>query len=51
MDEMAFMQYAKEIDNAAGSNSPCIIYNSTPNGMGNQFYRKRMMTVPQKQRD
>lgn len=51
MDEMAFMQYAKEIDNAAGQASPCIIYNSTPNGMGNQFYRKRMMTVPQKQRD
>lgn len=51
MDEMAFMQYAKEINKAAGSNSPCIIYNSTPNWTGNEFYRMRLKTVPQRQRD
>jgi len=32
MDEMATMAYAHEIDMAAGSNTPCRIYNSTPNG-------------------
>jgi hypothetical protein len=32
MDEMAFMKDAHAINKAAGSNSPCLIYNSTPNG-------------------
>ena len=48
MDEMASMQYAKEIKEAAGANTPCIIYNSTPNWEGNEFYRTRKLTMPHK---
>ena len=44
MDEMASMQYAHEINLAASSNTPCRIFNSTPNGEGNEFYRMRKMT-------
>jgi len=44
MDEMAFMQYAHEINMAAGSNTPCRIFNSTPNGIGNEFYKMRKYT-------
>ena len=45
MDEMASMQYATAICKAAGHNSPCLIFNSTPNGRGNEFYRKRLLTM------
>ena len=48
MDEMATMAYAHEIDMAAGSNTPCRIYNSTPNGEWNEFYRKRKLAMPSK---
>lgn len=45
MDEMASMQYAHEINMSAGSNTPCIIYNSTPKGEWNEFYRMKQQTV------
>jgi len=45
MDEMASMQYAHEINKAAGSNTPCRIFNSTPNGEGNEFFRMRKQTM------
>lgn len=48
MDEMASMQYAHEINKAAGSNTPCRIFNSTPNGEGNEFYRMRKLTMVHK---
>jgi len=48
MDEMAFMQYATEINRSAWQASPCLIYNSTPNWMWNEFYRIRTMTMPQR---
>ena len=48
MDEMASMQYAHEINMSAGSNTPWRIFNSTPNGEGNEFYRMRKLTMTQK---
>lgn len=49
MDEMAFMQYAQQINKAAWSNTPCRIFASTPNGEGNEFYRMRKRTVKRKE--
>lgn len=48
MDEMAFMQNAQAINKAATSNTSCVIYNSTPNGEGNEFYRMRKLTMNRK---
>lgn len=48
MDEMAFMQNAQAINKAASSNTSCVIYNSTPNGEGNEFYRMRRLTMNRK---
>ena len=45
MDEMWFMENAKAIHTALGSATPSIIYNSTPNGEGNEFFRVKKTTV------
>ena len=45
MDEMAFMSNAATINSAAASATPCRIFNSTPNGQGNEFYRMRELTT------
>ena len=41
MDEMASLTYARQINMSIGSSSPCVIYNSTPKGEGNEFYEMR----------
>lgn len=41
MDEMAFMQYAQQINKSAASNTPCRIFNSTPNWEWNEFYEMK----------
>jgi len=51
MDEMAFMQHANAINKAATSNTSCVIYNSTPNGEGNEFYRMRKLTMERRAPD
>ena len=43
-DEYAHMQNATAIAKACGQATPCTIYNSTPNGEWNEYYRKRKMT-------
>ena len=43
MDEMAFMQYASQINKSAWSNTSCRIFNSTPNWEWNEFYRMKKM--------
>lgn len=43
MDEMAFMKNASQINKSAWSNSPCLIYNSTPNWEGNEFFTMRKL--------
>jgi len=48
MDEMAFMQNATTINAAASAATPCRIFNSTPNGEGNEFYRMRKLTMERK---
>jgi hypothetical protein len=48
MDEMAFMSNATTINTAAASATPCRIFNSTPNGEGNEFYRMRQLTIVRK---
>ena len=48
LDEFAFMSNATTINTACASATPCRIYNSTPNGEGNEFYRMRLLTVPRK---
>lgn len=45
MDEMAFMSNASTINTAAASATPCRIFNSTPNGEWNEFFRMRELTV------
>lgn len=45
MDEMAFMSNATTINTAAASATPCRLFNSTPNGEGNEFYRMRALTM------
>jgi len=42
MDEMASMQYASQINKSAWSNTPCRIYNSTPEWKLNEFYRMKL---------
>lgn len=46
MDEFAFMSNASTINGAAASATPCRIFNSTPNGKGNEHYRMREMAMP-----
>ena len=41
VDEHAFVRRAKRVEAALSQNSRCIIRVSTPNGAGNEFYRKR----------
>lgn len=45
MDEMAFMQYASAINKAMWSNCRTLIYNSTPNGEWNEYYRMRKLAL------
>ena len=45
LDEFWFMQNATTINTAAASATPCRIWNSTPNGMGNEQYRMRQLTM------
>jgi hypothetical protein len=49
MDEMAHMQHATRINTAAASATPTRIFNSTPNGEGNEFYRMRSLTQTRKE--
>ena len=51
MDEMAFMQHASAINKAATANSPCVIYNSTPNWEWNEFHRMRKLTMERRTPD
>lgn len=44
LDEMAFMANATTINTACASATPCRIFNSTPNGEWNEFYRMRQLT-------
>ncbi|MGL5923894.1 hypothetical protein [Chroococcidiopsis sp.] len=41
VDEFAFVEHAASVDAAISSNSDCIFYTSTPQGIGNLFYQKR----------
>lgn len=43
MDEMAFMQFANQINKSTASNTPCRIFNSTPNGEFNEFYEMKKL--------
>ena len=43
MDEMAFMSNAGAIDRSMKSATSCMIYTSTPNGEGGEYYNKRNM--------
>ncbi len=45
MDEFGFMQNAATINTAAASATPCRIWNSTPNWMGNEQYRMKQLTM------
>lgn len=44
MDEMAFMSNAHAINTSCASATPCRLFNSTPNGEGNEFYRMKKLT-------
>jgi hypothetical protein len=41
LDEFAFLEHPEQVDAAVSQNSDCVIYTSTPNGIGNLFYKKR----------
>lgn len=45
LDEFWFMQNATTINTAAASATPCRIWNSTPNWMGNEQWRMRQLTM------
>lgn len=45
MDEMAFMSNAHTINKAAWNNTPCRIFNSTPNWEWNEFFRMRQLCL------
>jgi phage terminase large subunit len=45
VDEAAFLERSQKIDAALSQTSRCKIWVSTPNGMGNAFYRKRFSGV------
>lgn len=42
LDEMSKMNHATQINTACAAATPCIIYNSTPLGEGNEYYRMRL---------
>jgi N-acetylmuramoyl-L-alanine amidase len=42
---MAYMDNAKEVDTAVAASTPCMIYNSTPNGEFNEYYEKRKRAI------
>ena len=42
LDEFAFFQRPELTEKGVSQNAPCIVYQSTVNGMGNLFYKKRM---------
>jgi hypothetical protein len=42
MDEMPTMQNAQQIKTAASRASPCVFFNGTPLGKGNEYYRIRV---------
>lgn len=48
MDEMAFMSNAHAINTSCASATPCRLFNSTPNGEGNEFYRMKRLTERRK---
>ena len=48
LDEMAKMMNASQINTACASATPCRIFNSTPLGKGNEFYRMRKLAEGQK---
>ena len=41
VDEGAFLEQSEKIAAAVSQNSDCVIWTSTPNGSGNQFYKMR----------
>jgi phage terminase large subunit len=41
LDEAAFLEHPDKVEAAVSENSECKIYISTPNGIGNVFYRHR----------
>jgi len=43
MDEMAHMQFANQINKSVASNTPCRIFNSTPQWEFNEFYEMKKM--------
>jgi phage terminase large subunit len=45
VDEAAFLERSQRVDAALSQTSRCKIWVSTPNGMGNAFYRKRFSGV------
>lgn len=51
MDEMAFMANASAINTSAAAATPCRIFNSTPNGEGNEFFRMRKLTQRRQSED
>ncbi len=46
LDEYAFQNNATAINKSAASATPTRIFNSTPNGEGNEHHRMRKLTVP-----
>lgn len=45
MDEMASMAYANQINTSCASATSCRIFNSTPKGEWNEFYRMRKFSI------
>src|SRR5690606_25562628 len=41
VDEAAHLEHSQKVDAALSENADCKIWVSTPNGLGNAFYRKR----------
>lgn len=50
MDEMAKMENARGINTAVQATTGCIIYNSTPLGKFNEYYRMRTLAIKGKMR-
>lgn len=50
MDEMAKMENASSINTAIQATTGCIIYNSTPLGKFNEYYRMRLLALLGKMR-
>lgn len=45
MDEMAYMMYAKDVNRAISSSTPCRFFVSTPNGENNEYYKMRILAL------